>query len=328
MKSIGFGIIGLGRQGQRLAEHVRKDIKHGKLVAVCRRSDIGNDYSKKHGIKFYPYYRDLLKDNDIDAVIITTPSNLHGIHALDALKARKHILIDKPIASSVKEGQRIRSYAKREKLAVAVNFPLRVNPVTKTLKSNLSRIGRLKKIQVFVSHGPVRSEWQRNIKLSNGGVILDLGSHYFDLISFLTGCQPETINCKYSGKIENEDSGFVDLAYKSFSVCMVLLRNQKFNKNIITCAGDKGFLSADYSRREVMISNHYEIDTIVCPESYDFEIILNNLVMAINKKEEVIANVESGLHSLQIVFSAYKAIKTSKPVSLLPSTRVTEKKAP
>lgn len=310
MKGVGIGIIGFGRQGLRLAEHIRKDIKHGKLVAICRRSDAGHEYSKQHGIKFYSNHHDLLKDKDIHAVIITTPSNLHGVQALDALKFRKHLLIDKPIASTLEEGKKIRAYAKKEQLTVAINFPLRANPVTKILKNNLATIGKLKKIHIMISHGPARSEWQSDMKLSNGGVIRDLGSHYFDLISFLTGRRPEIIDSAYSEKPENENSGFIDLTYNNFGVSMVLMRNQKFKKNIITCAGDKGFLFADYSGREVIISNNHEINEITCPESYDFEIILNNLVKAINNKEKVIADVEAGLHSLQTVISVYKVIKT------------------
>ena len=314
MKDVGFGIIGFGRQGLRLAEHIRKDIKYGKLVAICRRSEDGHDYSKRHGIKFYSNYHDLLKDKDIDAVIITTPSNLHGIQAMDALKSKKHVLIDKPIASTLEEGKKIRAYAKKERLTVAINFPLSVNPVTAIIKHNLSTIGRLKKIQVMISHGPARSKWQSNIKLSNGGVILDLGSHYFDLVSFLTGCQPERINSAYSEKMKNENSGFIDFAYKDFGVSMVLLRNQKFKKNIITFAGKKGFMFADYSAREVIISSTNDIEEIQCPASNDFEAILNNLVRAINNKEKIIANAEAGIQSLKTVLAAYKAIKTAAPV--------------
>jgi predicted dehydrogenase len=227
MKTVGFGVVGIGRQGLRLAEHIRKDIRPGKLVAVCRRSKSGHDYSKKHGIKFYSNYHDLLADKDIDAVVVTTPSSLHGIQARDSLKAKKHVLIDKPIASTLEEGRKIKALAKEKKLIVGVNFPLRVNSVTKTLKSNMKNIGKLMKIQVFVSHGPPRNKWQSDLELSNGGVILDLGSHYFDLISFLTGCQPEIISNAYSEELENEHSSFINIAYKDFSVSMVLLRNQK-----------------------------------------------------------------------------------------------------
>jgi predicted dehydrogenase len=316
MNNIYFGIIGIGRQGLRLAEHIRKDIKHGNLTAVCRRSEDGHEYSKKHGIKFYSNYHDLLKDKDIDAVIIATPSNLHGVQALDALNAGKHILIDKPIASTLEEGQKILNRAKKGKLTVAVNFPLRVSPITKALKSNLNKIGKLKKIQIVVSHGPLRSEWQSDIKLSSGGIILDLGSHYFDLISFLTGCLPETINNVYSEELENEHSGFIDIQYKEFNVSIVLLRNQKLKKNIVTCAGDSGFIFTDYALREVIISNHHEINEIKYPASNDFEIILNNLVRAINKEEDVIANGEDGFHSLKTALSIYKSLKTKKPVIL------------
>ncbi len=312
MKDVGIGIIGFGRQGFRLAEHIRNDIQHGKLAAVCRRSEAGKDYSKKHGIKLYFDYHDLLKDKDIDAAIITTPSSLHGIQALDALKSSKHLLIDKPIASTIKEGEKILSLAKKKNLIVGINFPLRVNPVTNVLKNHLKDIGKLKKIHLFISHGPPRCEWQSDITLSMGGVILDLGSHYFDLISFLTGCLPKIISNAYSEKIENENSGFVDLIYQDFSVSMILLRNQKMKKNIITCAGDKGSLSADYVRRKVILSTDLEFNEIECPVCYDFEIVLKNLVGAINKKEEIFADAKAGLDSLKTALSIYNAVKTKR----------------
>jgi predicted dehydrogenase len=315
MKGIGFGVIGLGRQGLRLAEHIRKDIPCCKLVAVCRRSEIGSDYSKKHGIKFYRDYHDLLKDTDVDAVIIATPSSLHGVQALDALRAKKHVLIDKPIASSVEEGRKIVTLAKRNNLTAAINFPLRVNPVTRALKNNLKTIGKLKKIQIMVSHGQPRSEWQSDLKLSNGGVILDLGSHYFDLISFLSGSVPEMINSAYTDKSDNEHSGFIELAYNDFSASVVLMRNQKLKKTIVTCAGNKGFVFADYALREVAVSNNHSLNEIKCPASNDFEIILNNMARTINKKEKIIANAEAGVNSLQIALAVYKA-KTAAPVKL------------
>lgn len=318
MKDVGFGIIGFGRQGLRLAEHIRKDIKHGKLVAVCRRSEDGHDYSKKHGIKFYSNYKDLLANKDVKAVIITTPSGLHGVQALDSLNANKHILIDKPIASSIDEGRQILALSKKNNLIAGINFPLRVNTVTAALKSNLKEIGALKKIQVLVSHGPLRSKWQKDFSLSNGGVILDLGSHYFDLVSFLTGSQPQTVLNAYSEGVKNENSGFIDLAYKDFDVSMILLRNQKFRKNIITIAGEQGFLFADYSGREVIISSNHEVKEEKCLISYDFETILNNMISTINKKETIVADAQAGLYSLQITHAVYKAIETATPTPIRP----------
>ncbi len=314
MKNIGFGIIGIGRQGLRLAEHIRKDVPNAKLVAVCRRSDIGHEYSKQHGLKFYSNHHDLLKDKEVSAVLITTPSNLHGVQALDALKAKKHVLIDKPIASTLKEGRKIQALAERENLLVAVNFPLRVNPLTNTLRSKLNNIGKLKNIHVLVSHGPIRSEWQNNLKLSNGGVILDIGSHYFDLISYVTGWNPDAVNNAYSEKLENENSGFLNLTYKDFSASIVLLRNQKSKKSIITFAGDKGFMFADYFERKVILSTHHEVNEIECPLSNEFEIILNNLVSAIQNKDIIIANAEAGILSLKTCLSIYSRISTKKPV--------------
>jgi predicted dehydrogenase len=316
MKKIGFGIVGIGKQGLRLAEHIRKDLRSGELVAVCRRSESGIDYAEKQGIKFYSDYRNLLKDEDIEAVIITTPSSLHGRQALDALKLGRHILVDKPFASTVDEGKKILAVAKKEKLTVGINFPLRVNPVTEALRGSLKNIGKLNKIHVIVSHGPIRSHWQRDLKLSGGGVILDLGSHYFDLVSYLSKTHPTLISAAYSEKSENENSGFIDATYKNFSLSMVILRNQKVKKSVITIAGDEGFLLADYIGREVIMSNNHKVDEKKFPQSHDCKIILNNMVEAIRGNEKIIADAEAGLDSLRTIRAVYEALKTSKGVRL------------
>ncbi|RJR19641.1 MAG: gfo/Idh/MocA family oxidoreductase [Nitrospiraceae bacterium] len=314
MKAVGFGVIGLGRQGLRLSEHIRKDIKSGKLIAVCRRSECAKDYAKKHGVIYYSNYHELLNNKEIDVVIITTPSNLHGIHAIEALRAEKHILIDKPLASNLNEGHKILSLAKKNKCIVAINFPLRVNQVTKTIKAHLKKIGKLMMIQIIVSHGPVRNKWQLDITLSNGGVIMDLGSHFFDLVSFLTGKRPEKIVSAFSEKTSNENSGFINLEYNGVNVSMVLLRNQKLKKSFITCAGSKGFLSADYVSRKVILSSDKANSEIKCPEGYDYEDILNNLVGAITNKENILADANDGFNSLMTALSVYKAIQTQKAV--------------
>jgi len=316
MKAVGFGIIGLGRQGLRLADHIRNDIKPGKLIGVCRRSDSGHDYSRKHGLKFYTNHHDLLKDEKINAVIITTPSSCHGFQAIDSLRSGKHVLVDKPLASTVEEGRQIINIAKKKNLILAVNFPLRVNSVTEALKNNLDNIGPLKKIQVVVSHGPIRNQWQNDIKLSCGGVILDLGSHYFDLISYVTGCRPVEVTHAYSEDADVEHSGFVVLKYKDFSASIVLLRNQKLKKGIITCAGDRGFIFSDYVAREVIVANRNEVNEIKCPAGNDFVTILHNMINAILKREKVAADGEAGLSSLQTALSVYKSIKTETVIRL------------
>lgn len=316
MKKIGFGIIGIGRQGQRLAGHIRNDIRNAYLVAVCQRSGAPRTYPKKSGIRYYPDYHALLNDNEVDAVIIATPSGLHGVQALDALKAGKHLLIDKPIASTVRDGKAIQVLARKYRKTVSLNFPLRVNPVTRVLRKHLPSIGRLATIQVIVSHGPVRNRWQRDFARSQGGVILDLGSHYFDLISYVTGSQPSAVIAASSEKAGIEDSGFIDLIYDSCIVSMALLRNQKMKKSVIVCAGTKGLIIADYSDRAVTVSTKRKNSLINCPSSYDFHAILTNLVRAINNKEGVVANAEAGINSLRTALSVYRSVRSKKRVRI------------
>jgi Predicted dehydrogenases and related proteins len=109
MEKIKVGVIGLGNIAQVIHLPILSKLENAQLVALCdmefqRAKLLGERYKVKHVFKDY---HDLLAMNEVDAVIIATPTNTHKEIATAAVKAKKHCLVEKPLARTAKEAKEI-----------------------------------------------------------------------------------------------------------------------------------------------------------------------------------------------------------------------------
>ncbi|MEM2987285.1 MAG: Gfo/Idh/MocA family oxidoreductase [Nitrososphaerota archaeon] len=134
MKYIKIGIIGAGYIGE-LHVKVCSEINDVKLLAIAEiNEERGKEVAKKYNTKWYKDYDDMLEKEDIDAVIIATPEHLHLDPAIAAAEAGKHMLIEKPLATNVKDAEEIIKYAKKNGVKLMVGFIERFNPIFLTIK--------------------------------------------------------------------------------------------------------------------------------------------------------------------------------------------------
>jgi predicted dehydrogenase len=137
-------------------------------------------------------YRSLLDDAAVEAVIISTPVQLHEEMAVAALAAGKHVLCEKPLSNSVESCRRILDAARAHKRTLAVGFNHRYYPSVKFLKRAVDdgRIGTLDHVRVFGGHDGLsnfRADWMYKGGLSGGGAMMDVGIHMTDLARFVLG---------------------------------------------------------------------------------------------------------------------------------------------
>ena len=130
MKKIGFGVIGTGIVGGAWHAYVYSRLPQSKLVAVCDLDEKrAQDAAKKYGASaVYTDYRKLLENPDIKAVSIATPDFAHREIAVAAAEAGKHILVEKPLATTVEDAEAIVKAAKKAKVKLMVDFHNRVSP--------------------------------------------------------------------------------------------------------------------------------------------------------------------------------------------------------
>ena len=140
MRQVGLGIIGLGRHGMRYAGHILDDIDNARLAAVCRRNEKeGSAFAEEKGVRFYKDYQGLIKDGEVEAIVIVTTPNMNGEIAAFAAKEKKHILIEKPFAVNAKEARAIIKEAKKNNISLMAGQTLRYNPVVREMKKGRTR---------------------------------------------------------------------------------------------------------------------------------------------------------------------------------------------
>ena len=102
-----FGILGCGMIANVHADAIKK-IENATLIGVADNYvEFAQKFADKHGAKAYASYKEMLADKEIDAVCICTPSCFHAQNAIDAMRAGKHVVLEKPMALSTKDADEV-----------------------------------------------------------------------------------------------------------------------------------------------------------------------------------------------------------------------------
>jgi predicted dehydrogenase len=192
-KPVTWGLIGTtGWAGDAFAPAVLRG--GGILVAGAGSTpEKSKAFAARFGLeRSYRTVEELLADDHIEAVWIASPNHLHFRHAMLALDAGKHVLLEKPMATSVSEAQQLATRALQEQCTTAVGYMHRFNPAHRHIRQLLQdqTVGPvcLVRLHHFAPSTELPSAWRQSLQLSGGGwVVNDVGTHLVDLMQFLLG---------------------------------------------------------------------------------------------------------------------------------------------
>lgn len=207
MQTIGIGIIGWGFMGRTHAFAARNlplfypGVARPELICVAsRRMESAKEAQETMGFTHATDdWRELLAREDVQAVSICTPNDLHEDMFIAALQAGKHVYLDKPMTTDYACASRMLAAQKDSPLCVQMAFHNRFFPCTMRAKQLVDegRIGRILTFRITYLHsGNIDGEKPAGWKSEKGsaGVMLDLGSHALDMLSFLGG-QVKSLFC-------------------------------------------------------------------------------------------------------------------------------------
>jgi len=194
MQKINFGVIGAHHRGviSLLAHRPEEGLF---LKAVCALSLDGlENYREKcgEGLLLTTDYREIVADPDINAVFVCTPDYLHEEHAVAALNAGKHVFLEKPMAISIGECDRILKAAAASDGRLYVGHNMRFFPVMRRMRQLIDegRIGQVEAIwcRHFISYGgdAYFKDWHSERQYTNS-LLLQKGAHDIDIIHYLAG---------------------------------------------------------------------------------------------------------------------------------------------
>lgn len=208
MKTIGIGIIGWGFMGKTHAQALRSLPLYypgagfeAALRCVCARHiENAREAARAAGFENYTDdYRELLAREDIDVVSVCTPNDLHEEMVVAALRAGKHVYVDKPLAVTAESALRIAREAEAARGFTRMVFNNRYLPATLRAKQLVDegRVGTVLTFNARYLHsGSIDPNkpigWKQGMQ---GGVLLDMGSHALDLLTWLAG-YPRRVLCR------------------------------------------------------------------------------------------------------------------------------------
>lgn len=191
MTELRIALLGSGYMGRTYAECIVKHNSRARLVAISggtRAPGLAADY----GVDYVESYVDLLARKDVDAVLIATPHINHIDQALEAAQAGKHVLCEKPLATSVADCTRMIEGCRQAGVMLQVIQTLRFRGTPARAKQ-LITAGAIGKVWMIRGQSLVRnyiidkSSWAAQPE--NGGAFLDMGVHNFDIMRFWTGSE-------------------------------------------------------------------------------------------------------------------------------------------
>ena len=185
------GCIGMGWWSDVLAQAIQRS---GKLtIASCysRSAEKRQAFSQKYGCKAASSYEEILNDQGIEAIINTTPNAAHLETTRAAAAAGKHVFLDKPIANTIADARAITEACRRAKVVLALGYQRRRESQFRFIKQKIHEFGKLVNAEANISRDRLGqidlTSWRYTAEGMPGGVMLQIGIHYTDVLEYLLG---------------------------------------------------------------------------------------------------------------------------------------------
>ena len=187
------GCIGMGWWSDVLADAAGRSGKF-KIVACYTRSEAKRDaFASKYDCRAAPTCEALLADRTIEAVINTTPNNVHCETTCAAARARKHVFLDKPIANTIADARALTRACREAGVVLALGYQRRKEAHFRWIRRRIDsgEFGRLVNAEANISRDRLGkidlASWRYTAEGMPGGVMLQIGIHYTDVLEYLLG---------------------------------------------------------------------------------------------------------------------------------------------
>lgn len=329
---IKFAVIGQGHIGKRHAEMIRRN-PNSKLVAVCdvlTQKELGLENIEEN---FYSQIDELLANEpDVDVVNICTPNGYHAEYAIKALQAKKHVVLEKPIALTKNDAEKVLFKSLEMSKHVFSVMQNRYSPPSVWLKELIDNntLGEIfmVKLDCYWNRDDryyKKGNWHGDAKL-DGGTLFTQFSHFIDIMYWLFGdiqnIRGNFADFNHKNLTDFEDSGVVTFDYINGGMGCLNYSTSVWDTNLessITIIGSKG---------TVKVAGQYMNDVVYChvkdyvmpelapsnpPNDYgaykgsaqNHHYVIENVIDKLNEKGTITTNVLEGLKVVEIIERIY-----------------------
>ncbi|WP_316571704.1 Gfo/Idh/MocA family oxidoreductase [Neobacillus sp. YIM B06451] len=333
-----FAIIGCGYMAKSHAAAIDR-IPEAKLAAVCDKDESAMEQYKEYGAKAYTNYNAMLADDEVDAVCICTPASYHTVLVEQAAAAKKHIVLEQPMALALDETERIVEVCRENAVKLTIVHPYRFRPVVKELRKIIDA-GMLGKI----SHASTRINLNRNrdfcaeamsrgTKLHEAGGLMGQAIDYLDLFLWFLG-EPEQVFSIAETGISNIEADAVAagiIRFESGALGTIEMSTAVYYRNFeesITIFGEKGTVkiggpnALSFEHFDVQHLSETETERILEIVKSDpwgipgHEQTISDLIQSVKDNREPLVSGEDGKRALELVLAFYESARNNSPIGM------------
>ncbi len=269
LDTLGVAILGSGYMGRTYAECLAKYAKRCKFVAVwggTRAPKLASDYGVQHA----ETYEAVLNRADVDALVITTPPGNHREHVLKAAARKKHVLVEKPMGASFRECDDMIAACRKANVYLEVLQTQRFRGAFVRAKKVIdeARLGKIRMVRGTSHYTNYEAQGAWAALPENGGPMLDLCVHCFDMMRYLVGSEAKEVFStitSYTGHPFRDLTSMTQVLYANGAVghewaCMEMtapgLPNSMFHFVVV---GEKAMLDIDgYGKIKIGEGNEWQ----------------------------------------------------------------------
>ena len=290
-------------------------MEEANLIAVSDVSERAlKKIEKKYGAKGYTDYCELLSNPEIEVVSVCVPTTFHHAVVMEAIKHKKHVLVEKPIAFTLSEAEEMIAAAKEAGVTLATGHVERFNPAVQKAKELIDDgvIGDI--VSAFAKRvGPLPP------RIKDVGVSIDLAIHDLDIMNYLF---EEEITQVYG----TMNSSFDDSEFEDHAEIMVSFDNEStgiievnwltpYKRRELELTGTAGIISVDYIQQSIEVYGKFAQDIEIKHEE-PLKGELKSFLNAVVEEKEPEITGEDGLKALKMVIAANRSSKEHRPISL------------
>jgi predicted dehydrogenase len=183
--------IGMGWWSDVLADAMKRSGKFTIAACYSRSPDKREKFAAKYGCRAAASYEEMLSDDTVEAIINTTPNGAHLETTRAAAAAGKHVFLDKPIANTIADARGITEACRKAKVVLALGYQRRRESHFRWIKERIGEFGKLVNAEANISRDRLGkidlASWRYSAEGMPGGVMLQIGIHYTDVLEYLMG---------------------------------------------------------------------------------------------------------------------------------------------
>ena len=302
------GVIGVGAMGRHHAR-LYFQLPDVELIGVA---DIAEEraisVAQSYGCQAYLDYTDLLKEN-LDVVSLAVPTTLHKRVALGAIQRGVNILIEKPIASTLKDADELVEAARQNGVKLMVGHVEHFNPAITKLKELIDN-GHLGQIISISAKrvGPYQS------RITDVGVIVDIGTHDIEVMSYLYGEKVKEVYALAGSTVHKyEDHAIVTLRFNNGASGVIETNWLTPHKvRTLTVTGSKGIAEVNYNESSLRISDREWVRDAKIDKQEPLKLELQHFVDYARRDKDSLVSGEVARHILEVALAAVESYRTGK----------------